>query len=55
MSKADRYDEVITQLHSFFRKYDLGVVGKMATIWYVHVSIGAVGLWFTVFTSSAPF
>jgi hypothetical protein len=35
MSKADRYDEVITQLRSFFRKYDLGIVGKMATIWYV--------------------
>ncbi len=35
--KCRVYEEIITQAKSFFKKYDVDIVGKMATIWYVGI------------------
>lgn len=32
-SKRETYAAIVTQLQSFFKKYDVDIVGKEATIW----------------------
>ncbi len=32
-AKARTYDEVHAAAQSFFKKYDVDIVGKMATLW----------------------
>ena len=32
-SKARQYEEIITHAERFFKKYDIDIVGKMATLW----------------------